>query len=256
MAFDGGTYSVFGREMELALSGRLQEYMAKADEAILRAARNALERIVEEGKDRLRDMVVRTGLGRQGAGSGRGTGRSLASAVRFDIYPKRGLARDPAALLYIQPSATKIYQAFEEGETIRARGGGFLTIPIPGSPASREVFGDKPRGTTILAALKAKGVEIAFVPGNGQCPAMLVANSVRVGTSKTGRTRVSRAARTKSGGLASGTQSVPLFWLVPSAQMPKKFSIADEFRAIERDFANAFARAFASEMAALERATP
>jgi hypothetical protein len=258
--FDGSTYtgrySIFGRELELALTGRLQEYMAKADEAILRAGRNALERIVLDGKDRLRGMVVKAGLGREGAGSGRGTGRSLAGAIRYDIYPKRGLAREPAALLYIQPSATPIYESFEEGATIRAGGGGFLTIPIPGSPASREVFGDKPRGTTILAQLKARGVEIAFVPGKGQRPAMLVANSVRVGTLKSGRTRVSSAKRTKTGGLASGTQSVPLFWLVPAAKMPKKFNLSDEFRKIERDFMREFAAQFAKELAAIEGATP
>lgn len=252
MAFDGSTYSVLGRELQLALQGKLADYMRKADEAILRAGRNALERIVLDGKERLRGMVVKAGLGREGAGSGRGTGRSLASAVRYEVYPKRGLARDPAALLYIQPSAMKIYQAFENGETIRAKNGGFLTIPIPGSPASREVFGDKPRGTTILAALKARGVEIAFVPGKGQRPAMLVANSVRIGTSKAGRTRVSAAKRRKTGGLASGTQSVPLFWLVPTAKMPRKFNLSDEFRRIERDFMREFAEQFAREMKAIE----
>jgi hypothetical protein len=260
MAFDGstfgGTSAIFGRELQLALTGRLQEYMAKADEAVLRAGRNALERVVERGKDSLRGMVVKAGLAREGAGSGRGTGRSLASAVRFEIYPKRGLARDPAALLYIQPSSRKIFEAFEDGVTIRAGNGGFLTIPIPGSPASREVFGDKPRGTTILAQLKARGVEIAFVPGKGTRPAMLVANSVRIGSSKAGRTRVSSAKRTKSGGLAAGTQSVPLFWLVPAAKMPRKFRLADEFRRIERDFAREFATQFARELAAIERATP
>jgi hypothetical protein len=260
MAFDGsafgGTSAIFGRELQLALTGRLQEYMAKADEAILRAGRNAIERVVERGKDSLRGMVVKAGLAREGAGSGRGTGRSLASAVRFEIYPKRGLARDPAALLYIQPSSRKIFQAFEDGERISAPGGKALTIPIPGSPASREVFGDKPRGSTILATLKARGVEIGYVKAKGDRPAMLVANSVRVGTNKAGRTRVSRAARTKSGGFASGTQSVPLFWLIPAVKMPKKFSLADEFRRIERDFAREFAEQFARELAAIERASP
>lgn len=254
MAFDG-TCAIYPSQWQLALSGELQEYLEQAETAILRAARNALMNVASEGKERLRGLVVKAGLGREGSGDGRGSGRSLASAVRFEVYPKHGLARDPAALLYIQPSATKIYESFEEGVRITAAGGRYLTIPIPGSPASREVFGDKPRGTTILQRLKDKGIEIAFVPGNGRRPAMLVANSVRIGQAKnTGRTRLSNAKRTKAGAFASGATSVPLFWLVPAAQMPQKLSLRREFMRIAERFVDVFAREFAAELAKVERA--
>jgi hypothetical protein len=252
MAFDS-TGGIYPSQWQLALSGELEAYLAKAEEGVLRAARNALQTVASDGKERLRGMVVKAGLGREGAGEGRGSGRSLASAVRFEIYPKRGLARDPAAFLYIQPSATKIYESFEEGARITGNGGKWLTIPIPGSPASREVFGDKPRGTTILQRLKDKGIEIAFVPGRNGRPAMLVANNVRVGQLKTGRTRVSKAKLTKTGGYAAGVQSVPLFWLVPAAQMPQKLSLKREFMRIAERFVDVFAAEFARQLTRVEQ---
>ena len=43
----------FGESLELAFAGRLQETMDALDEALLRAARDALERVVERGKNYL-----------------------------------------------------------------------------------------------------------------------------------------------------------------------------------------------------------
>lgn len=243
----------FGESLELAFAGRLQETMDALDEALLRAARDALERVVERGKSRLRDHVIRAGLGRQGTQGGGGP--SLANAVRYEIYPRRGLSRSPAALLYIQPTAHHIFEAFEEGSTIRAKNGGFLTIPIPGSPASREQFGRKPKGQTVIESMKARGVELAFVPAGPNRPAMLVAEGVRLSTRATGRQHVSRTQkRTKSGALASGTQTVPLFWLIPAVQMPKRLNLADEFREVERDFMAAFEAELEAEVRALSGA--
>lgn len=252
MAFDGQHF-LFSREQQLALTGELAATIAAADEVVLKAARFALMTVVEEGKTRLRDMVVKAGLAKQGSGSGKGSGRSLASAVRFELYPKTGLARNPAALLYIQPSATKIYDAFEEGATIRSGSGAYLTIPIPNSPADRKVAGDKPRGTTLLAQLRSKGVEIAFVPGRNGKPGMLVAQSVRLRENARGQTKVAGAKRTKSGGFAAGATSVPLFWLVPSARIPKRLDMRREFERVAADFMRAFTEAFAKEAAFWEK---
>lgn len=255
---------IFPTQWQLALSGELQTYLAKADEAVLRAAKAALVTVVTEGKDRLRSMVVKAGLGREGAGSGKGSKRSLASAVRFELYPKTGLARDPAAFLYIQPSAVKIYKSFEEGARITAKGGRFITVPIPNSPASREVFGDKPRGTTVLEKLKARGIEIAYVPGNSRRPAMLVANSVRI--SSDGRlSKIQRRGgqegqsalpgRKKSFGYAKGSASVPLFWLVTAVNIPKRLDMGREFERIATRFFTEFTAAFARELARVEADT-
>lgn len=241
-------------ETKLAFSGELQAYLDRADEAVLRAAKSALLSVVLPAKERLRDMVVSAGLSKSGAGSGRGTGRSLASAIRYEVYPKGPrLARDPAAFLYIQPSALHIFTAFEEGATVNSGSGKYLTIPIPGSPASRAEFGDKPRGMSVLDKLKSKGIEIAFVPGRNGKPAMLVGKSVRLGQSKTGRMRVSSAKRTKAGALAAGATSVPLFWLVPTAKIPKRLSLQREFTRTAEAFFQAFTKEFAIELAKVEQ---
>lgn len=244
--------SIFSRETQLALSGELQAYLAAADEAILRAVRSALLAIVDDSKQRMREQVVAAKLGKQDAGEGRKSGRSLASAIRAEIYPRTGLARNPAALLYVQPSAVHIFEAFEEGATIRAGGGKFITIPIPGSPASREQFGDKPRGQTVLERLKAKGIEIAFVPGNGSRPAMLVANSVRLRTDAKGRSKVARATKTKAGAFASGTGSVPLFFLVPQARIAKRLNLQREFERASDEFFQRFTRELNETLARIE----
>lgn len=233
MAFDGS--GLFEQQWEYTFKGQLTQYMEACDEAFMWAARNTLELMVDRAKARLRAHVVAAGLAKAGAGQGKGSGRSLAGAIRFELYPKRGLARDPAGFIFVQPSAVKIYRAFEQGMTITAHGGKYLTVPVEGSPADRKNFGDKPRGHSILAALKAKGIQVGFVPARGARPAMLVAQSVRV-RDMAGRSKISRAAPTKSGGFAKGAATVPLFWLVPNVKVPKRLSLTREFEAVAREF--------------------
>lgn len=253
----------FAKEWELALSGELQAYLEAADEAVLRAAKAALNRVAEEGKSRLRSMVVRAGLARDGAQSGRGTGRSLANAIRYEVYPKGArLARNPSAFLYVQPSATHIFEAFEEGVTINAKGGGFLTIPVPGSPASREVFGAKPRGESVLDRLRSRGIEVAFVKATPNRPAMLIANNVRLTATgrlsaikkrKEGLPEQAVNARAKKGfSYAKGAASIPLFFLVPRVQMPKRLDLAREFERLAAEFFEAFSTEFAVQLARVE----
>lgn len=244
--------SLLAKEWNLALSGELEAYLDAADHNIMDAAAFALHNIVTEGRKRLRDMVVGAGLSKSGTGEGRGTGRSLASAIRYEVYPSNRVARNPAALLYVQPSAIHIFEAFENDTIIQAKQGRFLTIPVPGSPADRKVAGDKPRGETVLERLKARGVEVRFVKATPNRPAMLVADSVRLGVSAKGRTRVTRAARTKAGAYASGAQSVPLFFLVPRARIGKRLSLKREFERLANEFVDAFSREIAAVLARFE----
>jgi hypothetical protein len=148
----------------------------------------------------------------------------------------------------------RIFEAFETGATIRAAGGGYLAIPIPGSPADRRSFGRQRSGETIIETIRARGVKLSFVPGNGSRPAMLVAESARVRTGANGRERVSTAARTAAGRFAQGAASIPLFWLVPEAKMPKRLNWNREFERATASFMAEFSKAFAEEFAALGRA--
>jgi hypothetical protein len=240
MAFDGASY--FPREWRLALTGELQTYLDQADEAILKAADRAVFEVTSATKERLRDMVRGAGLGHR-----------LANTVRAETYPKQGLARNPAGWIYVQRGAVKIFQAFEVGETIRSQDGGKLAIPIPGSPADRKNFGEQRPGETIIETFRSRGIRLVFVRGNGRRPDMLVAESARVRGTKTGRQRVSNAARTKSGGFAHGAASIPLFWLVPAAKMPKRLDWDAEFRRASSEFMSAFAKEFARWLEILYR---
>ncbi len=239
---------IFPREWSFALQGELQAFSAAAGEAVHKAALRALDVVSADGKERLRSLVVRAGLAKKGAGSGKGTGRSLASAVRSIVFPNNADPRGPAALIYVQPSAVHIYKAFEEGAEIGGKGGKYLTIPVPGSPAARENFGDKPRGMSVLDKLKSRGLEIVVKPPMNGEAGIIFARSVRLRQDKYGRSKVSRAARTKSGAMAKGATEIPLFFIVPRASIKARIDMRGEFRRIADRFMREFAQEFQRQL--------
>lgn len=240
MPFDGGGFSFFrDKGWELALSGELEEYIKHGDEVLLKAARAAMQLTTWRAQARLRDLVAGSGLPK------------IANAIRADIYPKQGLARSPTGYIHVQPTALRIFNAFNApGAVVKSKRGKFIAIPIPGSPADRKNFGRDPVRSqeTKVEAFKRKGVQLIFVPPHGDHPAMLVAQSVRLRTDKRGRLKAGNAALTKSGGFAKGAASVPLFWLVPEAKMPAKFNWTSEAQRIMADFLNAFAAEFKRQL--------
>lgn len=266
MGFDRGSSNGFFVEKNWAINiaEEIDGAYAGLDLAMMKASRNALIDASLEWKNVLRSLVVTAGLARSGAGSGRGTGSSLASAIRFELYPRdlaTSLSPKPAAFLYIRPDAVKIFRAFEQAVTISPRYGKYLAIPIPGSPADRKNFGrgasrsfrvPSENGTSVyagvLGAMKAKGLDIIVVPARRGRPAMLVAVSARIRSDKAGRLKLSNAARTKKGGFATGAQTIPLFFLVPKARMPKKLSLKDKFDSAGRSFLSHYSELFDAEM--------
>lgn len=231
MAFDGQFYS---RELALALSGELMKTIEALDKTIQAVAYNAVLDVVDDIKGRLRGMVQSAGLGSR-----------LAGAVRANFYenPNGGA---PAAFIFVQPSAVNIFTAFSSDTTIRSKSaGGLLAIPVQGSPADRKNFGQQRKGETVIETMRQRGVELQFVPGRGDRPAMLVGKSVRLSTRATGRTHVSRSiGPTKTGKAAANTASVPLFWLVPEARIKGRLDWDGEFRRASDTFLTEFARAF------------
>lgn len=226
---------MMSREWALALSGELNEYLENADRHVLMAARHAMIETIQAIEERMERMVARAGLGK------------LEKTVSSQIYPERGLSREPVGIVYVRERATHIFEAFEEGVTIRSGAGGKLAIPIPDSPADRIHFGKDPARNqkTKLEWFKDKGIEIKLIPGNLNRPAMLVADSVRLGMrGKTDRVRISRAKRLKSGGLAKSAVMVPLFWLVEESRMPKRLSWKSEQAQAMSNFMSVFVRHF------------
>lgn len=238
--------SIFSREMQLALTGKLQEYVDHADEMVLKAARFAIVKVIDDQKERLRDTVKEVGLGER-----------LANAVRGEVFPKTGLARNPAGWIYVSQSAIEIFTAFESGALIRSKDGGDLAIPIPGSPADSQHMGKQRPGETRIQTFLNRGIKLSFVPGRNGKPNMLVAENVRVRAVRSkrgpaGRERVTSAKELKSGGYAAGAATVPLFWLVPQAKMPKRLDWSREFERVTREFMKEFAAAFSTWLAILE----
>lgn len=241
MAFDGAG-GLFPREFQLALKGQLQDYIDFADFAVMDAALFAVRNITERTKDRLRAMVTGAGLGTR-----------LANAVRGEVYPNNGKSRNPAGWIYVRQGSVRIFEAFETGPTIRGKEGGWLTIPIPGSPADRKNIGPARPGVSPVERFTQRGIELSYVPGTPSRPAMLVARSVRLGMRQDGRSRVANARMTKSGAFAKDAASIPLFFLVPAAKLPKKLDWNREFERASAAFMTEFAAEMAEQLEIVDR---
>lgn len=232
--------AIFSHELALALTGELQATMDWADQAVLLAADAAVHNVTQRWKNRLRDIVVEARLGKR-----------LAGAVRAKEYPERDglLARNPAGFIYVQPSAVHIFEAFEKSQTIEARSGRFLAVPISGSPADRKNYGQKRNGVSTVEDFRQRGVELQYVPAGPGRPAMLVAKMARVSTLKSGRQKVSQVSLTKTGKVKAGAQSVPLFWLVPRVKMQGRLGFEQLFKRAADEFLAEFAKEFDAEFA-------
>ncbi|CAK9091803.1 Major capsid protein (Gene product 8) (Major head protein), partial [Durusdinium trenchii] len=191
--------------LDLAVRGDLETFVRETNIAILRAQREATVTATHSVRDELRKDLRRGGLGQ------------LEKTWRADLYPRRGLAADPAGFIYSR--AEYIVQAFERGITIRGKNGNDIAIPIPGSPADQL---RNPRGPeTKVDAARRKYGELKFIPGvPGSRPAMLAAVGAFTATG-----RFNARKRLKSGRYGKGATTMPLFWLVDNARLSKRLNI-------------------------------
>lgn len=192
--------------LDLALRGNLEQFVTETGDAVLSAQRGALEEATHSVRDELRKDLRRAGLA------------ELEKTWRADIYPRRGLAANPAGFIYSR--AEYIVDAFERGVTIRGKDGNKIAIPIKGSPADQI---RNPRGPADkLDAARRRFGELQVIPGvPGVRPAMLAAVG---GFSASGRFGARR--RLKSGKYGKGATTVPLFWLVDQARLQKRLNVA------------------------------
>ncbi|OYD82500.1 DUF6441 family protein [Azospirillum brasilense] len=189
------------------LKGLLNERIGEIGDAARAAVRSVSEQLQAE----LRAQVRSAGLG-----------VGLEKAWRLDLYPKSGRKTlRPAGLIYSK--ATRLHDAFDAGESVRAKGGKWLAIPLE---AAKQAGLDrrKPRpGATRTGPVPAKwsNVEAAekrfgplrFVPIGGGGRALLVAD---------GKARGDTLAR---GGAGRAT-SIPLFLLVRQTRGRKLLDIS------------------------------
>jgi hypothetical protein len=216
-------------DFTLALNGQLSKWRAGVGEAVVRANRGALEATSDFAKRTLRADLREAGLG------------ALEKTWQTDIYPRKGLAYEPALRIYSK--AEVIVSAFDEGPTIKPTGDGMLAIPIPGGFA--EDF-PNPKGPDdkVDYARRKFGDRLFVIPANGNRPAILAAELV--GVSKGGR--LGPRKKTKTGKFTKGTQTAMLFYLVPQARLPKLLDIRRDFRRIEKFLIEEYPRALKREL--------
>ena len=217
--------------LQMALTGRLEEWQDDVRLSWLKSVRGSVEDALDYGKTALRSDLRGAGLG------------NIQKTWRSEIFPRRGLAYEPTGFIYSK--AEYIIQAFDEGRPIRGRSGGFLAVPIPGSPA--EDLKPK-RGTgrsRVQAAREKFGDERLFViPGKAGRAPILAAKLV--GFNKAGR--LVKKKPTKSGKLPSGTATVPLFFLVEEVSLDRRLDVRRRFRQIQDRFTDGFARRIGDEL--------
>ena len=186
-----------------ALSGNLQELMA----AELMAARHAVTTGVRDATDGLKGEL-RSQI------TGAGLGARLANTWRGEVYPKGRESLGAAGLVYSR--APVVVAAHDEGALIRSKNGFWLSIPLPAA-------GTGPRGKRITPGLweRMRGQRLRFVYRAGK-PSLLVADNQRARAGKRGGFTTASASAQQSG---KGLVSVPIFLLVPQAQLKKKFDI-------------------------------
>jgi hypothetical protein len=202
--------------LDLALRGNLDKFVTDTSDALLRANREAVEAATHAIRDDLRKDLRRAGLA------------ELEKTWRADLYPRRGLAANPAGFVFSR--AEYIVEAFERGATIRGKHGNKLAVPIPGSPAD-QIRNPRGPGDKVDAARRRFG-ELKVIPGvPGGRPAMLAAVG---GYSASGRFGARK--RLKSGRYGKGAATVPLFWLVENVRLQKRLNVVQIMARGERRF--------------------
>lgn len=223
------TFSLPG-PWDAALVGKLGEFSSDVRKAWLEAINGSMHTAGRHGLGILRDDLVRNGL------------EGLKNTWRSEVFPRAGLAYEPSVIWF--SNAEAIVSSFDDGQPIRAKTGGFLAVPIPGSPA--EDF-PNPRGpdTKVDYAQQRFGDQLKFVPGTPRRPAMLVLE----GGSFTKTGKLSRRKRTKTGKFGKGTASIPLFFLVKEVRLGKRLDVQARFKEITADFTTRMPRELARELA-------
>ncbi|MDP1555483.1 MAG: DUF6441 family protein [Hyphomonas sp.] len=214
--------------LEAALMGNLEEFEDGIKTAVATAGRETMVEIRDKGIGRLRTSLKQAGLD------------AIEKTWRGDIFPERGQALNPAIFIYSR--APEIVNA-NQGEVIRGKGGGWLAIPIPGSPA--EDFKNPPGpGTKIDVARQKFGDRLFMIPARRGRPAMLAVEGA--GITKTGR--VTLRKQNKSGQWGKGTQTVFLFWMVPQVTLEPRLDTKADFAWIEKMFEEEYPRILAQNL--------
>lgn len=191
-------------DFSLAIQGKLQEVVADRRLAVLTALKEATSHSAEQTKLEARRDVARA------------FGTRLSKTIQDEVYPKRGLAWEPTALVFSK--ASHIIAPHADGSTIRAKSGA-QAVPISGSLATTS---RRRRGETLVEMLERRFGDLVPIKRPGK-PTLL---AVRARAGKGGRLRrVTSRKETKTRGAFTPLDDltlVPVLTLVNQVRLPKR----------------------------------
>jgi len=198
---------------QLAIQGNLQDTLASRRDAYLRGLRAGTVDSTDSTKNRMRSDV-----------SGAGFPRRLATTIRGDVYPARGLAYEPTGLVYSK--SPKILAGHTDGGTIKPNKAESLLVPISGSPGDRPLV-DSDEST--LAAFKRRygHDSLTLVKRPGKNPIYYARLKVDQAGS---RYRAYMTKNQRNNDLKpslTGQVSVPVFTLVKSVRLKKRLNLRE-----------------------------
>lgn len=151
-------------ELKVALRGDLQAMLKDEERAIARAATRSVRAAAGQARRMLRSQIRRN----FGERKSRLSGAAFEDTVRYRSKPKRGQALDAAATVYSRARYRRpggevdLLALYDQGVTIRARGGRWLAVPTSEAPLrSGEGSG---RGGARRATPKESGLALQFIP--------------------------------------------------------------------------------------------
>lgn len=199
-------------QLRAALLGSFEREVADARQDVVAAMGAAMVELTGESTMRLRDDVSASGMRRHA--------RLRSAAWRSKTYGV-GKSLEPAGLIYSK--IPLIVQAFENGVTIRARGGKGLLIPNPDVwPAGRaQQRRQRTNMSDLWAQAESRFGPLRVVKRPGKNP--VVVAEVRESRTRAGTFRkASATARRRSAeGRASGLTTVVVFVIAKEAKLPR-----------------------------------
>lgn len=171
-------------DLKLALVGDLKKTLAAERKAVAKGVRDGMQDLSELGKKRLRQQMVRAGLGDR-----------LAKTWRNRVYPAAKVETlEPAGVIW--SNAPKIVRAFSEGTPIRSgRAAGWLAIPTDLAPPTRKRGSRRKRMSMedFLDEFGEDSLRVFSAPGSAGRVMLAVAdNGFRRGRGKRGGGRTTR----------------------------------------------------------------
>ena len=184
----------------------LQQAIEKLDTQQMRASRRAVTEVTRQAEQALESATEGAGLGR--------LGRAWTSRV----YPRSGLAREPAGLIFPKGGRRTegAMRSFSRGARIRGLDGGAVAIPLPAA-------GGRGRGRNLTPEEweRKTGITLRPVYRRGKAPLLVADGRINV---RSGRFRKSLQRDARRIGPGYGAV-VPIFVLVPVVNISARFSI-------------------------------